>query len=130
MAERVLRLVPGDDVRKVLEGLGVRAGCVVSAVGSLTRAVLRYAGREEGTVLEGPLELLTLGGTLSADGVHLHASVSDANGQVRGGHVQHGCIVRTTLELVIAPLEGWALTRTPDPATGYRELVAKRTGIN
>ena len=29
-----------------------------------------------------PLEQLTLGGTLGPDGVHLHASVSDAQGRV------------------------------------------------
>lgn len=130
MAVTVLRLMPGDDVRSALEGLGLAAGCVVSAVGSLSQAMLRYAGREEGVLLEGPLELLTLSGTLSADGAHLHASVSDAQGRVRGGHVMPGCIVRTTLEVVATPLEGWEFKRTPDVATGFRELVATRRTIN
>jgi predicted DNA-binding protein with PD1-like motif len=73
--------------------------------------VLRYAAEPGGTVLEEPLELITLSGTLSADGAHLHASVADARGHVRGGHVMPGCIVRTTAEIVLAALPGWAFTR-------------------
>jgi uncharacterized protein len=124
----VLRLKPGMDLRGALEAAGVRAGCVVSAVGSLSRAVLRYAAAEQGAVVEGPLELLTLSGTLSADGVHLHASVSDAQGGVRGGHLMPGCVVRTTAEVVIAVLDDWELRREEDAATGYRELIARRSG--
>src|SRR4051794_8526696 len=98
----VLRLQPGDDLRGALEAAfrdiragGVDAACVLSAVGSLSGAVLRYADQPGGTPLAGPLELLTLSGTLSVDGPHLHASVADAQGRVRGGHVMRGCTVRT-----------------------------------
>ena len=126
----VLRLKPGDDLRaeleKVLAEQGAQAACVVSAVGSLSRAVLRYANRPEGRELLEPLELIFLSGTLSADGAHLHASVSDANGEVRGGHVMPGCIVRTTAEVVVGLLPGWAFRREVDDATGYKELVIER----
>lgn len=122
----VLRLQPGADLRAALEGQGFVAACVLSAVGSFSRAMLRYAEADEGTALEGPLELLTLSGTLGRDGGHLHASVSNAQGQVRGGHVMPGCIVRTTAEVVLGLLPEWEFRRMPDAATGYQELLARK----
>ncbi|MFS2037124.1 PPC domain-containing DNA-binding protein [Polaromonas sp. CT11-55] len=132
----VLRLTPGEDLRATLTkafaqlqaGQNTTAACIISAVGSLSRAVLRYADQPDGTVLEEPLELITLSGTLSADGVHLHASVATARGEMRGGHVMAGCIVRTTAEIVLAPLPGWVFTREQDAKTGFKELVAKPVG--
>jgi predicted DNA-binding protein with PD1-like motif len=135
MQIEVLRLRPGEDLRGALEaafrGIGERgidAACVVSAVGSLSRAQLRYADAPRGTALDGPLELLSLSGTLSRDGPHLHASVADAAGRVSGGHVLRGCTVRTTAELVLALLPGWQFGRAPDAATGFLELVVRRPG--
>ncbi|MBX3654819.1 MAG: DNA-binding protein [Ramlibacter sp.] len=130
----VLRLSPGDDLRAALERAytalaqahGVQAGCVVSAVGSLQGAVLRYADQDTGTAISGPLELLTLSGTFSANGPHLHASVSRADGTVLGGHLLAGCTVRTTAEVVLALLPQWQFSRQVDAATGYAELVATR----
>lgn len=122
----VLRLAPGEDLRQVLEKQRYPAACVLSAVGSFTRAVLRFADQPEGTALAGPLELLTLAGTIGREGAHLHASVGDAQGLVRGGHVMPGCIVRTTAEIVMAQLRGWEFGRELDAATGYKELVARR----
>ena len=140
----VLRLAPGDDLRAALQALcgsaaslsgstspptgtaRVRAACVISAIGSLTCAVLRYAGEPGGSVIDGPLELLTLAGTLGAGGVHLHASVSDAQGRVYGGHLMPGCTVRTTAEIVLGLLPNHIFDRVPDPATGYLELLPKR----
>jgi predicted DNA-binding protein with PD1-like motif len=128
----VLRLTPGEDLRTALNTAftqlqadhNAQAACVISAVGSLSRAVLRYAAEPGGTVLAEALELITLSGTLSPDGAHLHASVADAQGNMRGGHVMPGCIVRTTAEIVLAPLPGWTFSREHDAATGYKELVA------
>jgi predicted DNA-binding protein with PD1-like motif len=124
----VVRLAPGDDLKAALAAIPARehvdAACVVSAVGSLNLAVLRYAGRADAVTLARDLELVTLSGTLAPDGVHLHASVADDSGAVRGGHVQAGCRVRTTAEIVIGLLDGWAFSRAVDPRTGFRELVA------
>jgi len=133
MNVQVLRLSPGDDVRAALESAfahlskqhGIAAACIVSAVGSLSQAVLRYADKPRGTELDGPLELLLLSGTLSADGAHLHGSVADAQGAVKGGHVMPGCIVRTTAEVVVALLPGWEFRRELDAATGFNELSAR-----
>ena len=134
---QVLRLQPGEDLRGALEAAfrearagGIEAACVVSAVGSLSCAVLRYAAQPDGTKWLAPLELLTLSGTLSVDGPHLHASVSDAAGVVRGGHLMRGCIVRTTAEVVLGLLPGWRFGRAPDAATGFMELVVRRTDVS
>jgi predicted DNA-binding protein with PD1-like motif len=133
MKVHVLRLAPGDDLRAKLEAAfaelsrtqGITAACLVSAVGSLSQAILRYADRSGGSETNGPLELLMLSGTLSADGAHLHASVADSHGAVKGGHLMPGCIVRTTCEVVIALLPGWEFRRQLDAATGENELSAQ-----
>ena len=133
MNVQVLRLMPGDDLRNSLEAAfhslakehGIAAACIVSAVGSLSQAMLRYADKPAASDIHGPLELLMLSGTLSADGAHLHGSVADADGAVKGGHVMPGCIVRTTAEVVIALLPGWEFRRELDAATGFNELSAR-----
>jgi len=117
---QALRLHPGADLREALAG---RTGFVVAGIGSLSQAHLRLAGEPAATRIDGPLEILTLSGSLTPAGVHLHASVSDAAGRVIGGHVCAGCPVLTTAELLIAPLPAGSLSRAPDPATGYTELV-------
>lgn len=104
----------------------ITAACIVSAVGGLSHAVLRHADKPGGSEISGPLDLLMLSGTLSPDGAHLHGSVADSQGQVRGGHVLPGCIVRTSAEVVIALLPGWEFRRELDEATGVRELHAQR----
>lgn len=133
MQVHVLRLLPGQDLRLSLEGAfaelakthAINAACIVSAMGSLSRAVLRYADKPLGSDINAPLELLMLSGTLSPDGAHLHGSVADEHGEVRGGHVMPGCVVRTTAEIVIALLPGWEFRRELDAATGFKELSAR-----
>jgi predicted DNA-binding protein with PD1-like motif len=126
MQTLALRLDPGDDLRAsvvaALLASGHEAGFVVQGIGSLNVAQLRYAGRPQPDELRGDLEILTLAGSISADGAHLHMSVSDAQGRVLGGHVCAGCIVRTTAELLLALLPGQRFTRELDPRTGYPEL--------
>ena len=121
-----LRLNPGDDLRAAvvaaLLASGHGAGFVLQGIGSLSVAQLRYAGVARPAELHGDLEILTLAGSISADGAHLHMSVSGAQGRVFGGHVSPGCMVRTTAELLLALLPGRRFTREPDPQTGYPEL--------
>lgn len=125
-----LRLLPGDDVRAAIEaavhGKEAAAAFVVQGIGSLSVARLRYAGQPAPTELRADLEILTLAGTVSPDGAHLHMSVSGPDGMVRGGHVAPGCIVRTTAELLIALLPGHAFARELDIATGYPELAIRQ----
>lgn len=120
-----LRLHPGNDLRGALEAAG-RTGFVVAGIGSLAQARLRFAGEPGPTLVAGPLEILTLSGSLTPDGAHLHASVADASGRVFGGHVCAGCEVRTTAELLVAPLPAGSLARAFDGATGYAELQVRR----
>lgn len=119
-----LRLNPGDDLRGTLEAMA-RTGFVVAGIGSLAHAQLRLAGEPGPMRIEGPLEILTLSGSLTPAGAHLHASVSDASGRVIGGHICAGCEVLTTAELLVAPLPPGALSRAFDPLTGYAELVIR-----
>lgn len=124
-----VRLKPRQDLRKALEAVladsGMGAAFVVSGIDSLDGASIRYAGVSEATQLEGDLEILTLAGSLSPDGVHLHISVSDAQGRVVGGHVAPGCIVRTTAEILLALLPDVRFSREPDPESGWDELVVR-----
>ena len=121
-----LRLTPGADLRRVLEAwMGEQqeqAGCMLSAAGSLSVAQLRFAGAAEATTIHGELEILSLSGTLSPDGAHLHLAIADSSGAVIGGHLCAGSLVRTTAELVIGLLPEWRFSRELDPATGYPEL--------
>ena len=121
-----IRLHPGQDLRGALEtqlvAHGAQAGFVLTGIGSLSVAMLRFAGAPTATALHGDLEILTLAGSLSVDGAHLHISVSDAQGRVTGGHVAAGCIVRTTAEILVSFLPGRRFTRAHDDASGYPEL--------
>lgn len=127
-----VRLPPGVDLRRALDDLAAAqpsaSAFVVAGIGSLVEARLRYAGEAAETRIEGPLEILSLSGTLSAGGSHLHMAVSDAAGRVYGGHVGRGNVVRTTAEVLLAPLPDWSLTRAHDPATGFSELLVRRLG--
>ncbi|MBS0321489.1 MAG: DUF296 domain-containing protein [Proteobacteria bacterium] len=121
-----LRLVPGDDLQRALEAATPPGGgFVVCGIGSLVDAHLRFADKRDTTTLPGPFEILTLAGTLSPGGAHLHMTVADSAGAVYGGHVSAGNVVRTTAEVLIAPAAGWTLDRAPDAHTGYRELVVQ-----
>jgi predicted DNA-binding protein with PD1-like motif len=124
-----VRLHPQQDLRSALQALlaGHQAGAafVLQGIGSLSTARIRFAGISEPTELHGDFEILTLAGSLSPDGVHLHISVSDAQGRVLGGHVAPGCIVRTTAEILVVLLPDHAFSRAPDPSSGWDELVVR-----
>ena len=125
-----LRLNPGADLRESLEAELAARACsaafVVSAIGSLSVARLRFAGAREPVELSGDLEILTLAGSVAVNGSHLHISVADAQGRVTGGHVAKAGVVRTTAEVLLALLPGWSFRREPDPATGFDELVVSQ----
>lgn len=128
-----IRLSPGQDLRTALEaavkGQNCHAAFVLSGIGSLSTAGIRFAGADQPARLTGDMEILTLSGTVAVDGVktssHLHMAVSTATGQVLGGHVAPGCIVRTTAEVLLALLPEWQFTREHDAMTGFDELVMR-----
>lgn len=125
-----LRLTPGDDLRRALEqavlARGWSAAFVLAGIGSLRPTQLRLAGAPAALEIKGDVELLTLSGTIAAEGSHLHMAVADEQGRVWGGHAAYGCIVRTTAEVLLAPLPDWHFTREPDGVTGWSELVVRR----
>ncbi len=103
-----LKLAPGSDLRLTPEELARRAGIsgfVLGVVGNLTQASFQCPGQANPTVLEGDLEVITLNGTLSPEGVHLHLSLSDGACQVWGGHLEPGTIVQKGVDLLIGVLE-------------------------
>ena len=103
-----LKLAPGSDLRLSLEELARRdgiSGFVLGVVGNLTKASFQCPGQAEPTVLEGDLEVITLNGTFSPEGVHLHLSLSDGACQVWGGHLEPGTIVQKGVDLLIGVLE-------------------------
>jgi len=124
-----VRLRPGADLKGELLALAarerVRAGWVLTCVGSLSRARLRLAGGMEYAAWEGAFEIVALTGTLSQDGGHLHLAVADHQGRTLGGHLAEGCTVRTTAEVVVAADDRLRFAREHDPATGYEELVVR-----
>jgi len=69
-----------------------------------------------------PMEIVSLTGTLSPDGLHIHIGLAQADGGCIGGHLADGCIVNTTAELVIGEASEFDFRRLPDAATGYAEL--------
>jgi predicted DNA-binding protein with PD1-like motif len=121
-----LRLLPGADLRAALEQLVIErclaAAWVTAAIGSLEALVIRPAGQAEALRLDGPWEVLSLQGSLGPAGGHLHVSAADAAGHCRGGHLLPGNRIRTTAEIALLLPAGVRFGRTPDPATGCREL--------
>jgi len=122
-----LRLSPGTDLRQSLwhycQDRSIRAAYMLTAVGSLQSAVIRFANQPAGTHLQQPLEILSLAGTLSMAGVHLHIALADSQGRVIGGHLMDGCLVYTTAEIVLGQVPGISFQRQPDPVTGFKELL-------
>lgn len=100
-----IRLKPGKDLKQSLLSYCIKqkinAAYILSCVGSLCQAVIRFANNPEGTVLEKKLEIVSLEGTLSHHGVHLHIAVSDDEGRVIGGHLMDGSQIYTTGEIIL-----------------------------
>ena len=137
-AYSVFRLKPGEDLYDSITRMATRNGpashAVVTCVGSLTLCRVRLAGasasQQEFLEINGPLEIVSLVGTIADDRAHLHISVADGKGEVKGGHLVTGSKVETTAEVVLVDLRsslGIVMTRERDESTGFRELVVKQT---
>lgn len=128
-----LRLKPGTDLKKSIELFvsenSINAGYIVTCVGGLNQAVVRMAGAkpevQDIRTINGDYEIVSLVGTLSKDGPHLHMSFSDKDGHVYGGHLKEGCIIHPTAEIVIGYEENVFYTRKFDQETGFDELNIK-----
>jgi len=124
------RLKSGQDLFNEIEAAvterNIEAGCVLSAVGSLTHATLRLANRDDYSDYEGPFEIVSMTGTVSVHGSHLHISISDGDGRTIGGHLVAGCQIYTTTEMVLAIFEDVVYMREYAEDSGYEELVVKK----
>ena len=123
------RLHPKQDLKRELfdfaKNKNLKACCIITCVGSLQQACLRLSDQREHTSYHGAFEIVSLVGTLSEYGIHLHMAISDAKGNVLGGHVVDGNIIYTTAEIVLAELTEFCFTREFDPETKFKELVIK-----
>ena len=123
------RLIKGQDLKCELENYikekDIKAGVIASCVGCLSKAVIRNASGKDCIVINKDVEIVSMTGTFSLDGCHLHISVSDEELTTYGGHLKDGCIVNTTAEVVILELKNYAFNREMDDTTGYKELVIK-----
>lgn len=128
MKTYAVRLFPNQDLMKELEKIvlenNIKAGFIMSCLGSLKKAHLRMPGGKTFKNFEGQYEILCLNGTLSVNGSHLHVAMSVfPEGNVLGGHLlEKGCIIATTAEVIIGELENVEFTRGLDENTGFKEL--------
>jgi predicted DNA-binding protein with PD1-like motif len=120
------RLKPGQDLKQAIDSMvqakNIHAGWIVTCVGSLTDYHIRFANQPEGAKDTGHFEIVSLVGTLSTEGSHLHLSVSDSTGKTIGGHLLDGNKVYTTAEIVIASSNDFKFTRKEDGTTPWKEL--------
>ena len=121
-----IRLHPGQDLKIELDRLidkhNVEAACILTCVGSLTTAILRFANQETSEKFNGHFEIVSLTGVLSKHGSHYHIAIADERGTTYGAHLMDGCKVYTTAEIVIGIISDCTFLRTFDPETGYPEL--------
>jgi len=126
MSVFAFRLSPGQDLKKEIDAFAreknLQAGFVITCVGSLRRAVIRPAAQKEPLIREQKFEIVSLVGTLSPDGSHLHVALSDSTGTMLGGHLLEGNLVYTTAEIVVGEAEGLIFRREVDATTRYKEV--------
>ncbi|HZJ86923.1 MAG TPA: PPC domain-containing DNA-binding protein [Erysipelothrix sp.] len=126
MVEHVLRLLPGEDFLETVDNYclkhNIEAAFIGTCVGGLSQVTFRKGVTRERLTLKGNYEIVSMEGTVSKGGTHIHASVSDIDFNVRGGHLTYDTIVQTTAELVIIELESYELSRSKDLLSGYKSL--------
>ncbi|HSL46111.1 MAG TPA: PPC domain-containing DNA-binding protein [Anaerolineales bacterium] len=127
MQNYTFRLRSGQDLFDSIEAFihenQAEAGCILSGVGSLAHARLRLANRDVYSEYKSYFEIVSLTGTLSIHGSHLHISISDGEGKTMGGHLGTGCKIYTTAEIVIAVFDDTIYRREFAEDSGYDELV-------
>jgi predicted DNA-binding protein with PD1-like motif len=111
-----------DEIEAFVKERHIEAGCVLSSVGSLTHATLRLANRDYYNEYEGHFEIVSMTGTVSVHGSHIHVAISDGDGATVGGHLVSGCKIYTTAEMVLAVFEDVVYKREFAADSGYEEL--------
>lgn len=123
----IFRLHRGDDLKNsILEFCrmnNINGGIMACAVGCCSKVRFRLAGADDFYEDERDYEIVSITGTISKDGVHIHISFADNTGKVVGGHLTEGCIINTTCEVSIIKSDKYKLSREYDEETCYKELV-------
>ncbi|HRN85991.1 MAG TPA: DNA-binding protein [Candidatus Dojkabacteria bacterium] len=130
----VERLHKGSDlkleIKRIAKENHFSAACIVNAVGSLSKLIVRTDVRDGKPVIKeyGKVEVVSLIGTIGKDGDHLHIHIAGGqiDGIVVGGHLVDGCIVHTTVELMFLVMEEMEFITELDSNTGFDELVVKK----
>ena len=124
------RLKRGDDLYESIQAYAdahhIAAGAVLSAVGCVYRWEVRDASGVEVQSGTEDAEIVSLMGTVSENGSHLHVSFARRDLSVFGGHLRPGCLVNTTAEIVLVELPEVRFARAPDGETGYDELTIEK----
>ena len=122
----VFRLTPGQDLRQEIQKYAnkknIKAGWINTCVGSLTSYVIRFANQAAGSMDTGHFEIVSLTGTVSVNGSHIHICISDPAGTTLGGHLSDGCLIYTTAEIVLSSSDELEFFREPDGKNGWNEL--------
>jgi uncharacterized protein len=130
MRNYTFRLSPGQDLYNSIEMFcretDIEAGCVITGVGSLTHVTLRFANQETHHDDTGHFEIVSVTGTVSIHGSHLHISVSDGEGKTLGGQLVAGCKIYTSAEIVLLVFEDLVYKREFVEDSGYDELLVYR----
>ncbi len=120
------RLKPGQDLKQGIQNFvaekQIKAGWINTCVGSLTEYNIRFANQPEGAKDNGHFEIVSVTGTVSVNGSHIHISVSDSTGKTIGGHLMEGCKIYTTAEIVIGSSNDYNFKREKDGTTPWEEL--------
>lgn len=120
------RLFPGADLRNSIQSFvkerNIQAGWIVSCAGSITEYSIRFANQNGASTGSGHFEIVSVAGTVSVNGSHLHISISDSTGKTIGGHLMEGCKIYTTAEIVLVESGKYIFTREKDGSTSWKEL--------
>jgi predicted DNA-binding protein with PD1-like motif len=120
------RLKPGQDLKQEIQKLvndrQIKAGWISTCAGSLTHYNIRFANQPESSSGNGHFEIVSLTGTVSANGSHIHISISDSTGKTIGGHLVNGNIIYTTAEIVLISSNDLEFKREKDGTTEWEEL--------
>lgn len=129
MKTLVTRLKPGAELRSQIEKLAeahnIKAGYIITCVGGLSHVTCRMAGatpaKQDVRDFKAEYEIISLVGTVSTNGCHLHISFSDKAGKTLGGHLKSATI-NPTAEIVIGIEDSLTFSRKLDDETGFDEL--------
>ncbi|MFX0061338.1 MAG: PPC domain-containing DNA-binding protein [Candidatus Hermodarchaeota archaeon] len=128
----IVRLFKGEDVLQTLTNFAkereIKSGFIVNGIGALEKASIGFFDPKKKVYLNnelGECEIVSLSGNIVfKDGepfFHMHVALGNREGQVFGGHMNKGCIIGPTGEIIIASVTP-ELSRALDSITGLSLL--------